>query len=98
MHLEDKVEMLRKRLSEQRKKLEKATIEKGLAAEENKDLRENFAYDYWVDQERLITARIHATLKEIESLTKRPKIKKHPTKKKSENIDKIKDLPKNKWL
>ncbi|KKS31462.1 hypothetical protein A2380_03695 [candidate division WWE3 bacterium RIFOXYB1_FULL_43_24] len=97
MNVEEKVERLRERLSEQRKKLEGATFEKGLAAEENKDLRENFAYDYWVSQEQLITARIFATLKEIEHLTKKPE-KKIIKKIKSKPVEKVKDFPKKKWL
>lgn len=97
MNVEEKVERLRERLSEQRKKLEEASFEKGLAAEENKDLRENFAYDYWVSQEQLITARILATLKEIEHLTKKPG-KKIIKKIKSKPVEKVKDFPKKKWL
>lgn len=97
MNIEEKVERLRERLSEQRKKLEEASFEKGLAAEENKDLRENFAYDYWVSQEQLITARIFATLKEIEHLTKKPK-KKIIKKSKATPVERVKDLPRKKWL
>ncbi|HAI62726.1 MAG: hypothetical protein UU64_C0011G0054 [candidate division WWE3 bacterium GW2011_GWF2_41_45] len=97
MNKEEKVDHLRERLSEQRKKLEEATFEKGLAAEENKDLRENFAYDYWVSQEQLITARIFATLKEIEHLTKKPR-KKIIKKNKTTPVERVKDLPKKKWL
>ena len=97
MNVEEKVERLRERLSEQRKKLEGASFEKGLAAEENKDLRENFAYDYWVSQEQLITARIFTTLKEIEELTKKTE-KKTIKKRASQPVTRVKDLPKKKWL
>ncbi|KKS07049.1 hypothetical protein A3K01_02950 [candidate division WWE3 bacterium RIFOXYD1_FULL_43_17] len=97
MNVEEKVERLRERLSEQRKKLEEASFEKGLAAEENKDLRENFAYDYWVSQEQLVTARIFATLKEIEHLTKKPE-KKIIKKSKAVPVERVKYLPKKKWL
>jgi len=60
------VDILRKQLIKLQKEREEITLEKGLAARDNNDLRENFAYDYWVSQEELITARIFATLKEIE--------------------------------
>ncbi|HBY10198.1 hypothetical protein A2473_03315 [candidate division WWE3 bacterium RIFOXYC2_FULL_42_13] len=97
MNIEEKVDRLRERLTEQRKKLEEASFEKGLAAEENKDLRENFAYDYWVSQEELITARIFATLKEIEHLTRKPE-KKIVKKSRSTPVERVRDIPKKKWL
>ncbi|KKS29478.1 MAG: hypothetical protein UV83_C0003G0086 [candidate division WWE3 bacterium GW2011_GWE2_43_18] len=97
MNVEEKVDRLRERLTEQRKKLEEASFEKGMAAEENKDLRENFAYDYWVSQEQLITARIFATLKEIEHLTKKPGTK-IVKKAKAQPVERVRDLPKKKWL
>lgn len=56
---------LRDKIKELTKKLEEATLEKGLAAEENKDLRENFAYDYWNDQENLYLTRIRNLMNEI---------------------------------
>ena len=97
MNIEEKVDRLRERLTEQRKKLEEASFEKGLAAEENKDLRENFAYDYWVSQEELITARIFATLKEIEHLTRKPE-KKIVKNSRSTPVERVRDIPKKKWL
>jgi len=63
------IDLLRKQLIKLQKEREKITLEKGLAARDNNDLRENFAYDYWVEQEFVITAKIHGILKEIERLS-----------------------------
>ena len=56
---ETKIDKLREKLIDLRKEREKITFEKGMAANENKDLRENSAYDYWFEKEMLITARIN---------------------------------------
>ena len=86
---------LRSKLIEMRKERDQIIFEKGLAAEENKDIRENATYDYWFEKEQNITARILKITAEIEQLTKKPvvikKIKQKPE-------AKVKDLPKRKWL
>lgn len=71
MEEKSKVDRLRDDLAELRKKRIKITMEKGFAAEENKDLRENFAYDYWVQQEEVINARIGTVIELIGELTKK---------------------------
>lgn len=63
-----KIEELRQKISDLKKELENATLEKGLAAEDNKDLRENFAYDYWEQKERLCVSRIHSIMQELREL------------------------------
>ena len=77
----DKAETLRQKLKFLREEREKAMLEKGLAAEDNKDLRENFAYDYWEQQETNISAQIFQITKEIEELTGIKKHKRVPSKK-----------------
>ena len=63
------VENLRKKLSELRKKRIYITMQKGSAANHNKDLRENATYDNWFDQELLINAEIAEVIEKIEKLT-----------------------------
>jgi transcription elongation GreA/GreB family factor len=65
-----KIDQLRAELVTLRKEREKVTIEKGLIAQDNKDLRENAAYDYWEQKERNITSRIHKIIQEIEERSK----------------------------
>ena len=62
------IELLREKLTALNKEREEIILEKGLAARDNNDLRENFAYDYWSEKERVATARIHALSKEIEEI------------------------------
>jgi len=93
---ETKAETLRHIITKFRKELEKATLEKGLAAEDNKDLRENFAYDYWDDKERMITIRIGKVLKELSDLTK-AKVQKPVKKKPLKQTEKISFQP-HKWI
>jgi hypothetical protein len=62
------IEILREKIHELNKEREHATLQKGLAAEENKDLRENFDYDLWEQKETMLTVRIHNLIREIESL------------------------------
>lgn len=95
----DKVEVLRAKLGELRKELERVTMEKGLAAEDNKDLRENFAFDYWYQQEELMLGRIRSLMHEIKSLAK---VKDKPQVKKKKQVEKpvtrISELSPKKWL
>lgn len=98
------IEKLREQIKKLSAEREKAQLEKGFAAEDNKDLRENFAYDYWVSREDLLTAKIGNLIKEIIRLTKlaeeaeekKSGKKVKPTK--PVPITKIKDLPKHTWF
>ena len=63
------VEELRNKLVELRKKRTYITVQKGFAANHNKDLRENATYDNWFDQELLITAEIAEVIEKIEKIT-----------------------------
>lgn len=92
----NKVDLLRTEIKKLVEKREEAILEKGLAAEENKDLRENFAYDYWYEREMVLTARINHIIKEISSLTMK-KSTENAKKTKEKKEVKVKDLPKNKW-
>ena len=93
------IELLRKQIKELMRERDKASLEKGLAAEDNKDLRENFAYDYWSQKEFALTSKIRRLAAEIERLSKKEVVKKKKTRKiKEKPVEKIKDLPKNKWL
>ena len=67
---ETKIDQLRAKLISRRKERDKITFEKGMAARDNNDLRENFAYDYWLEKEFVITARILNITKEIEDTAK----------------------------
>lgn len=67
---ETKIDKLRNQLIELRKERDKAVLEKGLSAQDNKDLRENATYDYWEQKEHQLTSRILNIIKEIETLTK----------------------------
>lgn len=78
--------------------LEKTTVEKGLAAEENKDLRENSAYDYWDEKERNLIFRIRKIMRDISDTAKKEKstIKTKRTKKTTEKLPF--DIRPHKWL
>ena len=73
---ETKIDKLRTELINLREERKTVILEKGLAAEENKDLRENSAYDYWFEQEAQVTARILRLTKMIEELAIKDKPKK----------------------
>jgi hypothetical protein len=92
---------IRQQIKDLMRQREEATLEKGLSAQENKDLRENSEYDYWVEKENKLTIKIGNLQKEIVRLTteSKPKVVKKTTKKvKTKPEIKIKDLPRNKWL
>jgi transcription elongation GreA/GreB family factor len=82
MDIADKLEQLRQKLKELQKHREHAIMEKGLAAQENQDLRENSDYDYWEMEESNFTFRIHNIIREIESFVepKKKLVKKAPKK------------------
>ncbi|MFA6981602.1 MAG: hypothetical protein WC243_01075 [Patescibacteria group bacterium] len=67
---QEKLKTLRDGLVKLREERTRVTMEKGLAAEDNKDLRENASYDYWEQKEFNLTARIIALMKEIDKLAK----------------------------
>jgi len=99
--IETKIELLRKKLSELRKERETVVFERGLAAEDNKDLRENATFDYWTRIEHNLTSQILRIAKEITELThknvdvvKKPKKAAKP---KLKVVEKIKDLPRHRW-
>ncbi len=83
---ETKIDKLRQELTELRKERDKIIFEKGMAANENKDLRENSAYDYWFEKEMHINARIHHTILMIEDIS--PKKKTNPKNSKKGNWQK----------
>jgi len=83
---ETKIDKLRKELVKLREERAKVIFEKGLAAEENKDLRENFAYDYWFEKECQMKARIVQVVDMIEEISSKSKPKKIVKQKKLEKI------------
>ena len=70
-----KLEQHQKELFSLRKERTEITFEKGLIAEDSKDLRENGAYMIMEEKENRITGKIMNSTKEIEILTKKPKNK-----------------------
>lgn len=99
MH-ETPIEKLRTKIKELSTELAHATLEKGLAAEDNKDLRENSDYDYWDQKESLLIIRIHRLMNEINDLYKpvqKPK-KKLPSEAKTPKKPAPKEELPHKWL
>jgi len=94
---ETKIDKLRNEIIKLRKEREEIIFEKGLAAEDNKDLRENFAYDYWFEKEMLVSSRIKYLIGMIEELSKKDKLKKNIIKAKRVEKTKEKFEP-HKWL
>lgn len=66
--MKTKLDLLREELAKMRAMRAKYQMEKGLAAEHNKDLRENADYDYWHEREQNMTIRILRLTKEISDL------------------------------
>lgn len=90
-----KIDELRSFLKVLQKERAHIIMEKGLSAEDNKDLRENSEYIYLEQQEELYNAKIKNLIKEIESHKKKDlKVKqpKKPLKKVQSNFEK------KKWL
>jgi transcription elongation GreA/GreB family factor len=83
---ETKIDRLRNELIKLREERSKVIFEKGLAAEENKDLRENFAYDYWFEKECQMEARIAQIVEMINEISSNTKPKKDIKQKKLEKI------------
>jgi hypothetical protein len=103
-NVETDIEILRKKLTELRKERDAIMFEKGLSAEENKDLRENATFDFWARKEHNVTSQILQITKEITELThkNRPTVNKPankvPKKPMAKKVEKIRDLPKKRWL
>jgi len=89
-----KLEALQKELFALRKKRTEITFEKGMIAEDSKDLRENGAYAIMEEQENMITGKIRAVTLEIHALTKKP-IDKKTIKKDTKKVEPLKP---HKWL
>lgn len=83
---ETKIDKLRNELVKLREERSKVIFEKGLAAEENKDLRENFAYDYWFEKECQMKARIIQVVNMIEEISSKSKPKKIVKRKKLQKV------------
>lgn len=88
-----KLEQLQEELFSLRKKRKEVTFEKGLIAEEEKDLRENGAYMIMEEKEHLLTSKIMQITKEIETITR---IKKPHKSIKNKNT-KVESLKPQKW-
>ena len=94
---ETKIDKLRNELIKLREERKAVILEKGLAAEENKDLRENFTYDYWFEKEAQATARIAHVTEMIEELSKKDKPKQRNIK--TKRVEKLKEtFEPHKWL
>ena len=61
-----RIDLPRDQLKELRKERKRVQLEKGLAAEHNKDIRENSEYDYWYEREVALTTRIRRLSVDIE--------------------------------
>lgn len=95
---ETKIDKLRKELIKLRRERDKIIFEKGMAAEENKDLRENSVYDYWFEKEMQINSRINHTILMIEDLSpKKKKVSSKNNKVNKPTREKI-ELDRPKWL
>jgi hypothetical protein len=71
-----KLEKLQEELFELRRVRAKITFEKGMAADDSKDLRENGVYIIMEEKEHYYTSKILAVTKEIETITRKPEKKK----------------------
>lgn len=89
---------LKRKIKELQSQREKAIFEKGLAARENGDLRENFAYDYWSQKELDLTHKIKRLSGILFKKTRR--IEKKIKKTDSTNREDLKEdlLKPNRWL
>ncbi len=67
------IQQLRHELTKLRKEREAVILEKGLLAQDNKDLRENFAYILYEQKEHALSSQINAVIKEIYDYTKKHK-------------------------
>jgi hypothetical protein len=94
----DKIEELRTKIKELKIALDNATMEKGLNAEENKDLRENSAYDYWDQKERDLLFKIRRIMKEITDFSNKNKSSTKTHKAKPKPDKKPFDIKPHKWI
>jgi len=90
-----KLEQLQKELADLRKTRQKVILEKGEAAEDNKDLRENGAYIALEEREHYYTSKIHKVIRDLDNLTRKPakEIRKNVEKK-----EKKYEFKPHKWL
>lgn len=97
---ETKIDKLRNELIKLREERSRIIFEKGMAAEENKDLRENFVYDYWYEKECQVNGRISHIRETIYELSNKDKPSKAPkVNTKPRKIEKIKgNYEPHKWL
>lgn len=95
---ETQIDKLRKDLIRLRGERDKIIFEKGMAAEENKDLRENSAYDYWFEKEMHITSRINNIIASISELSRKPTPKSTFKPKKHSKPKEKYELERPKWL
>lgn len=90
-----KIDELRAFLKVLQKERAHIIMEKGLSAEDNKDLRENSEYIYLEQQEDLYNAKIKNLIKEMESHKKKDLKVKRPKK----PLEKVQpNFEKKKWL
>lgn len=93
---ETKIDKLRNELIHLREERAKIIFEKGLAAEENKDLRENSSYDFWFNKECLMNSRIARIINMIQEIADKANPKKVIKRKK---LEKVKgNYEPHKWL
>jgi len=94
---ETKIDKLRNELINLREERKTIIFEKGLAAEDNKDLRENSTYDYWFEKEIVANARIAHLIEMIEELSTKDKPKKRIIN--TRRVEKTKEtFEPHKWL
>lgn len=85
-----KLEQLQNELFALRRLRKEVTLEKGIIAEDEKDLRENGAYMIMEEKEHLLTSKIMAITKEIDKLTMKPVKKPIRKNRKEEKVEPIK--------
>jgi len=68
-----KLEQLQSELAKLRRERDVVIFEKGMAADDSKDLRENGVYIAMEERENYYTAKIYKTIRETENLTRKPK-------------------------
>lgn len=69
-NLREKIEKLKQELKSLKERRKKVVWKRGREAEDNKDLRENFAWESLNQEYHLISAMIHNLLSELEELEK----------------------------
>ena len=75
----EKIKEVKQKIKDLQKEREQVILEKGLAAQENADLRENFAYDYWNHKEIDLTHKIQRLSGQLFIGTRKKKPVKKPS-------------------